>query len=419
MTSVRIAAGLLFWVAQASPAADAWPPIRQIAYEGNEITRPVTMQRELVVAIGDPADPEKLERSRQAIQDLGLFREVKLRQEALEDGVRVVFTVREKWYVIPIPRLEANSDGDTGYGLQLRWNNVWGLNHRWALLFVQRDYKRQDRDDSTNFFTSYDVPFVGNSRNSLSVSGSYIDEDSVSPEDVEFRERRQSLGLSMSHAFGRGPASQGWKIGAGLRWQNQEADGFMAPAAYGTATGPVLSLSYNGLHDHLYSQTGESFSTLLAGAQDGIASDYSFWSHYSRYRQERRVGQREHQTLRFRAELGGYHGGPASRPADAFEYGGSSQLRGYERERIEGDLAYYASADFLRPVGWNWLRLLTSLELGSALDDISHADGRLLYASLGLGVSVKLTWFVNVEFEAGIAYPLIDGDGLRVFVLAI
>lgn len=419
MRWARFAAGLLFWVAQVSPAADTWPPIRQIAYEGNDITRPVTMQRELVISLGDPADPKKLERSRQAIQDLGLFREVKVRQEALEDGVRVVFTVREKWYILPIPRLEANSDGDTGYGLQLRWNNVWGLNHRWELLFVQRDYKREDRDGSTNFYMSYAIPFVGNSRNSLSFSASDVDQDSSTPEDVEFRERKQSLGFSMSHALGRGPASQGWKVGGGLRWQNQDAEGVGAPAPYGMATQPLFSVSYDGMHDRLYSQTGESFSTSLAVAQHGLASDYSFWSHYSRYGQERPVGQREHQTLRFRAELGGYHGGPASRPSDAFEYGGASHLRGYDRERIEGDFAYYASLDFLRPVGWNWLRLLTSLELGSALDDLSHPGGRWLYASLGLGVSVKVTWFVNVEFEAGIAYPLIDGEGLRVFALSI
>ena len=54
-------------------------------------------------------------------------------------------------------------------------------------------------------------------------------------------------------------------------------------------------------------------------------------------------------------------------------------------------------------------------EAGGADDDFrGEADGSP-YASLGLGVRVRLTWFVDIEIEAGFAVPLRDGDGVRFF----
>ncbi|MGQ0619022.1 MAG: POTRA domain-containing protein [Panacagrimonas sp.] len=418
--AVRVAAVWLLLAGVQLAAAEERPLIREIAYEGNAITEPLTMQRELVIAVGDPADPNRIERSRQAIQDLGLFREVTVREEPInDDGVRLVFTLREKWYVIPLPRVEANSDGDTGYGGQLRWNNLWGLNHRLELLAVQRDFKREDKDSSTNFFTNYNIPFLGQSRNALNISASYNEQDSTSEEGFNYRERSQRLAFVFSRALTDGPASQGWKAGGGLAWQDQQAFGDNAPATFGTAIGPVASLSFNDLHDHLYSETGESFATSVALAVDGLGSDYGYVSHFTRYHYERAVGRRDHQTLRAAVELGGYHGGPSSRDPDAFEFGGSTKLRGYDREIIDGDIAYYASLDYLRPLNWNWLRGLATLEVGSALNEIDHPGGRLLYASVGAGLTFRVTWLVNVNFEIGVAYPLVEGDGLRFFARAL
>lgn len=410
----RLLVALMLASASTPAAAQADPPlpvIREIVFEGNEITEPVTMEREMVVAVGDAADPKKIERSRQGIQDLGLFREVKVRQQDVEGGVRLVFTLREKWYVIPIPRLEANSDGDTGYGLQLRWANLWGLNHRWEMLAVQRDFKRQDKDGSTNFSTNYDIPFIGSSRNALNLSATYNDQDSTTDDGIDFRERTERLGFVLSRSLNEGPRSQGWKVGAGLSWNRQTATGEDAPESDGMATSPALQISYRKLHDHLYSETGRIFSTSVGFAVDDVLSDYSYFSHFSRYINEIAVGKTEHQTLRMSAEIGGLYGGPPASEPDAFEFGGSTKLRGYDRERIQGDFAYYGAVDYLRPLHWNWLRLLSTFEVGSALDSLDDPNGKLLYASVGLGVTVRVTWLVNVEFETGIAYPLIDGNG--------
>ena len=61
------------------------------------------------------------------------------------------------------------------------------------------------------------------------------------------------------------------------------------------------------------------------------------------------------------------------------------------------------------------MRLLLVAEAGGADDDFrGEADGTP-YASLGLGLRLRVTWFVNLELELGAAVPLRGGDGVRFF----
>ena len=125
-----IAAVLLWCVAGAAHAAD-WPVIDSISFEGNRITRPEVIRRELTLGPGAQADPAELERNRQAVMDLGLFRKVEVQSNSNADGtVALVFRMKEKRYLLPLPRIDTNSDGDVSYGAQLRWSNVGGRNHR-------------------------------------------------------------------------------------------------------------------------------------------------------------------------------------------------------------------------------------------------------------------------------------------------
>ena len=48
----------------------SFPIISDIVIQGNNTTRPRTILQEMVLSVGDLADSEKIERSRQAIMDL-------------------------------------------------------------------------------------------------------------------------------------------------------------------------------------------------------------------------------------------------------------------------------------------------------------------------------------------------------------
>ena len=149
--------------------AQPLPTIVEIVFEDNQVTQPRVMQRELVIAVGDPADPGAIARSRQALLDLGLFRRVYVREEPVEGGVRVVFQVDERYYLLPSPRLDAKSDGRYAYGVQFRWNNVAGLNHTLRVFVEEEERRRQGIGKETNYVAAYSAPFVFDSPYAVSV----------------------------------------------------------------------------------------------------------------------------------------------------------------------------------------------------------------------------------------------------------
>jgi len=110
-------------------AADTAETISEIRFLGNDTTRPEIMLQEMLVRVGEPVDPARIEQSRQAIMDLELFKSVKAELLAAPPGPVLQITVDEKIYFLPIPKLNRSDDG-VGYGAQLRFDNLAGLNQK-------------------------------------------------------------------------------------------------------------------------------------------------------------------------------------------------------------------------------------------------------------------------------------------------
>lgn len=419
----RIAAVLALapWLA-VSPVqpvlADAtapWPAIRAIEFSGNRTTRPVTMLRELVVHVGDAADPVKIEQSRQAVLDLGLFRSVEVSQRPYEDGVALNFTVREKWYVLPLPRVDANAEGEYAYGGQLRWNNLFGLNQTLQLQVLERKLKEPGRSGQFSYSGSYSIPFIGDGRSGLFFSGGHAVQDSIDGAGQHYDETFDSAQGLWTYSLSPASLSHGWSIGTGLLWQRENTAGEFAPAPQGHATALVAYESDNDLRYQVYSEEGTLFGARQEYAIDGLASDYGYSRYTADYFHAWHLGSTPHQSLQFLADAGAYLGGAASRPHNAFGLGGYSRLRGYDKDFVQGDAVWSVSGEYLRPLHWNWLRLLVVGEAGSAYPRFGQTGGRPVYASIGLGLRLRIVWLVNVEVEAGVAAPLVDGHRLRVF----
>ena len=75
--------------------------ISEIRFEGNNKTRLSILNQELLIKVGDPLNKELVEKSRQNIMDLGLFKSVRFRTES---GGIVVFVIKEKRYLLLLPR---------------------------------------------------------------------------------------------------------------------------------------------------------------------------------------------------------------------------------------------------------------------------------------------------------------------------
>ena len=408
----RLLAVLAMLLAPPSGAQQAAaPPVVEIVFEGNAATQPKVMLRELVIRVGEPAEPQALERSRQGLLDLGLFRAVDLRTEPVGGGVRVVFRVDERYYLLPTPRFDAKSDGRYAYGAQVRWDNVAGLNHTLRVFAEQEDRRRQGIGRETNYAASYSAPFAFDSPYTIAISTGYSSRP-VETTDGEFTENFRSVGIGISRTYSDGPASQGRSVGGGLGWQQQRTSGALAPPAYGAALSPSAFVSHRDFHNRIYSDVGRYWLLRARFADEALGSDYSYVDLDTAFVRQWQVGRTEHQTVHLRAYTGAYFSGPDE--VEQYSLGGASFLRGYDSSFIEGNAYYYVTAEFARPVWKRWLRWVVLAEAGNVFRRPEDADFERTYGSLGAALRVRFSHFVNFEVELGYAIPLDGGSG-RIF----
>lgn len=405
-----IAAGLLL-IAMTAQAAD-FPVVREIRFEGNKTTQDKVILRELVIREGEPADPEAIERSRQFVQDLGLFAAVTVRQEPVEDGVRLVYVVDEKYYLLAYPRLSANLDGQSSYGLEGRWSNVMGLNHNLRLRVSQSDLQKQGQGRRTGYLASYSAPFVFDGPYNVSTSFSHtqvpITDDVTKAEYVETFDNAEGL-LTRTLADSGGAFSQGTTVGGGVRWHREDRGGPNVPPPYGMATALVGVYAYQDVRFNVYSETGVSWNLRGEWAQDGVASDYGYQQISGSFQRSRTLGDTPHQILAYGFSAGVALDGPAE--IRSFGLGGSSQLRAYDSNVFEGDVYYLAQAEVFRPVRWPWLRAGAIAEIGQVFDRPADVSLSRVQSSLGVALRLRFTFLVNFEVEAGYAIPLGERGG--------
>lgn len=413
MRAARGARALAFalTLAAAPALAQQFPPIVEIAFEGNDTTRPGTLRRELSVHEGDPADPVAIERSRQAIQDLRLFRAVDARQEPAGGGVRVVFRVREKYFLIPTPRADANSDGEYAYGAQLHWHNVLGLNHTLRVIYKRKNAQQAGLGTAEEYDLSYLAPYLFDSAWGGETRVQHLRQPYLDPAPYEALEDTARLVAFRAFHEGR-PASQGWRWGAGVAWKGDAVSGAGAPPAPGNATALVLTASFVDVRYNLYSEQGQQWDLELQYARDGVASDYDYSSVIGHYEGSAYIGETPHQSIGAFAELGVSHG-----PGTPFELGGADSLRGYANHLLAGDSYYYGGIEVLRPLHWNWLRGVAFIESGNTFPEDGQITLADAYLDAGIGLRARFTWFFRLEVNAGVAWPLdhTQGAGARFF----
>jgi outer membrane protein assembly factor BamA len=415
----RALAALVLCAAAGAQATEAPPVIREIVFRGNEVTQPQVMLREMSLKVGDPADPIGVERSRQGVQDLGLFRSVGAELEPVDGGVRLVIKVKEKHYILPFPRADASSDGGYGYGVQLTWNNVWGLNHTFRPYFERRQPSEGDSDPEkrgvmTRSQLRYSAPFVYG-KFGVDASAGYFKTPYLEP--LEYDQTSTFLSLALTRKLSEGRTSRGWSGYGGLSWNNEVHDGAQAPTTPDTvARGHALALTggayYRDVRFNVYSDEGVALGLGAQSAAEGVASDYDYTAYNLYYYRYLNVGATPHQNLNLQLDVFARHDGRYG--GDFYAVGGVETLRGYEPEIAKGDAFYIASVEYLRPVFRNSIRWLAVLDAGNAFLEPGDASFDKVYLSAGLGVRVRIQAFVALDLELGVAWPL-NGGPPRVF----
>ena len=134
MRRAAVALGVI--LALACPAAaDDVKTIREIVVEGNTKTTSDTVEWLSRLRVGDPWTADESELIKGRLVTSGLFQDVEVFWEPVEDGVRVHMIVTDKhsWVIAPAFYTQpTNVGGGVGYGE----NNLFGLNQK-LLLYAQ------------------------------------------------------------------------------------------------------------------------------------------------------------------------------------------------------------------------------------------------------------------------------------------
>lgn len=394
------------------PAQGAW--IEAIRFVGNDKTKPRILRQEMVIQEGDPADPLAIERSRQAIMDLGLFKSVDARLEPGQQpqGKILEFAVSEKYYVIPLPQLDRDADGEISYGGRLTVYNLGGLNQRLRMTYEAKSGGVVERTVNS-VEMSYTYPRVAGTHYGLGVGlGRSI--TPISTRDgngetvTEHDQIHNSASIGVSRWLSREGPSQGWTAGLSTFWRYrlfEQKFGPADPLRAEKAVGITADIGYTRVHDYLYSREGLQYGFITEHGLTAMGSDTPYSRNQLYYRHYFPIGEiQQHRNLNLQLRLGSTGG---SIPIVDFPYvlGGSSDLRGYSKDTIGGRSFFLMNVEFLAPLwGHNAARGVVFADLGNAYDDNRLLDFGDLESSAGFGLRYRVKSFVDFQIRLDVSY---------------
>lgn len=387
--------------------------VDEIRFAGNDKTQPSTMLQEILISPGDDVSDAQIETARQSIMDLGLFKsvETEVREENGRNILRIAIKEKHYWFVLP--RLSRSGDGDISYGAAMRLHNVRGRNQTLIIGAKRTELTDADLEKRDEVTVRYNNPRLFGSAFELSTRLKYeqseLDDDRGGLSGAYSRNLAE-FQIGVSRWFEPGP-SRGWRAGIEATLRDYDHELLRGDAGlYTDAT--ILSLAalleYYDVHDRLYSRSGVHFGYELMGASDSFVSDAGFTRHTVFFRRYMPIGDVEHTNLNIQLRAGYANRTVFGDPAHSL--GGSSSLRGFDRDSVEGNAFVLANIEYLRPLfGKQNIRGVLFADIGNAYDTVNDVDlGDLRYA-LGVGLRWRLESFVKTELRIDFVKGFDDG----------
>jgi outer membrane protein assembly factor BamA len=387
-------------------------PIEEIRFEGNKVTKDIVLRDELYFKKGDPFSKEKLIKSRQSIQNLSLFKWVDARAERGKNGVIVTFTVSEKWYLIPIPRLGRNADGDISYGGELRWDNALGLNQQFKLVSEQEDKSTGETQQRVSL--EYNIPKIPATPYGVAsnIERKRTLKDSVDESGVvlgSYYEYSDVFNVALSRWLKRTAPSQGWKGSIGMNWTRnyyQVDSGLPALQSDHRQLNLGVGAGFSGVNDHEFYRSGEEYGAAVGFGRTALGSDENYYNIGVDWRRYQPIHMPIWSNVNFQFRTGFNHG-----QQDVFSLGGSDTMRGIlEADSLQGDVYALINVNWLIPnPKYPALRWNIFTDIGNAWP---REDVNLLRweKTFGVGARWKIRSLVRVSLRLDIGYNPATGD---------
>ncbi len=394
--------------------------IDRVYFSGNEATQESVFFQELTIKEGDPCSLAEIEISRQNIMDLGIFSAVEPTLTRFTGRLVLQFTVKEKHYVLPIPRLSRTSDGEIRLGGQLRLDNFAGLNHQ--LKITSERHAEDDGAGRTGFEHSFEylVPRIQNTRYGLAVKLKRMDKQYQLKRDGEIYGESNRIGdsvhVEVTRRKKKGAGSRGWQSRYRVRYELREhelREGELGPFEEGQNFELTAGLTRNELHLEKYRRHGYVYGGSVSMGLEVLGTDYNYQRFDAFYRGYRPLKAPTQTNVNYNFELGFTNGIPFGERA--FSIGGGDSLRGLATRSVDGDVKFLFNIEYLQAVkNHPSLRLVGFWDIANVFPrgefkPVSTENG------VGVGLRWKIVSFVRIDLRFDYAVSLSEKKGYAYF----
>ncbi len=382
--------------------------IEAIRFEGNDVTQEIVMLREMIVKPGDVADKEKIQRSVQNIMNLGLFERVTYRTEPGKDANSIVLVVKviERYYLIPLPTARLNDNSQLEYGVKLRWNNVWGMNHRLNWDLINKGSNLGVNQFTDNF--EYLIPRPFSSRYELKMNLNYerkADDDPVNGEQLQLS---TSFGFDVLKWLGKEGVSQGLFAGGGIQYGLKKITSInsstVVPAQSQDAIIYASRIGYAGIEEYEFNRAGVFLQYKIEISRDdkpGFSTP--FVKYEIDYTNIRSIGDYPPSNFNYDIAIGSSNNDVLG--DKAFSIGGNTNLRGYETSAYRGNAMLRVNTEYLSAFTDSpALRKVFFIDFGDAEEKLGDIKLSTLKFGVGTGIRWKVRRFVGLDVRVDIAY---------------
>jgi outer membrane protein assembly factor BamA len=404
-----------------NPVAES-PPVNiitAIEFSGNKVTRERILRQEMVIHEGDPADPALIERSRQAIMDLGLFKSVIAWLVPGEQGSVLRIHVKEKYYILPVPKLNRDEDNNFTLGAELTIDNMAGFNQQFKLRYEseEADTLSGGRVVTNSLFYRYPRVFGGPFlvETEFSKASSPVEQLTGSVPTTVYEKDTWTASLKISRWLLKQGPSRGWQLGGGLVWRQNNYDYVSGTATDvyrdARAVGVTLQGHFINVHDYLYSREGMDYGYLGEIGTPTLGSDAEYTRHEFYFRRYFLLNKEAHENIDMQLRVGLSSGDMFPTDNYAYAMGGNKNLRGYDSSSFTGNAFVQLNVQYLRQLfGYKPLRGVVFVDIGNTYPSNDQIHLGKLHSDVGVGLRFRLLSFVKIDLRVDAAYAHETGE---------
>ncbi len=384
-------------------------PVLAVEFSGNDVTRASVLLEELTFSPGEPYDLDKVESSRQAIMDLGLFKEVTTEIEETDEGVIVTFKMVERWFILPVPRIDRSADGVISAGGIVRFDNLFGLNQQLQLVFKQEREDEGEGNKTDVFKLKYSANrFTGTPYGvRIDFGNELANEDLKEDGEVigEAKTQNDRFAFAIARQVTVWRPDENWRLETGYfthRRRTELKSGELGRREDGRSAGIELKLISNQVHIEPNRRTGKEYGIELTWANGMFGSEFDFHRYDIFYREYRPIQQPALVNLNYQLRFG-YSNGNAFGD-DSYSIGNSSSIRGIDDDEETGNVQVLANIEYLYALpAYQRIRGVLFSDIGNV-----YPKHTLKLTNLEMTVGVGLRWkiasFVNTDLRVDFAY---------------